>query len=121
MEQSAYRFIGVLLFGSLLLIVGTSAGVGPTSQVEQSTTADITISINDSRHGTDTTTTQIEIQSDTSSSIPTDLQRFTGGDSTIGNLDVLAAVQAANDGTQIAGQPVGNLDVLRVVQYVNNA
>ena len=53
--------------------------------------------------------------------VPTDLQRFTGGDGTIDNIDVLSAVQAANSGTQISGQPVENLDVLSLVQYANSS
>jgi hypothetical protein len=46
--------------------------------------------------------------------------RFGGQDNQIGNLDVLAAVNAANSGGQIGGQTVSNLDVLGVVNYVNN-
>jgi PKD repeat protein len=44
--------------------------------------------------------------------------RFGGGDDEIGNLDVLQAVNAANAGTDIGGEPVGNLDVLQLVNYV---
>jgi hypothetical protein len=118
MQQSVSAFTMLLLLG-IILFMGTSVAVGSTSQVERSTTDSIKISINDSRHGTDTSTTQINVQSDTSSPVPGNLQRFTGNDDSIGNLDVLAAVQAANDGTQIDGQPVGNIDVLNVVQFVN--
>ena len=119
MQKSVSAFTMMSLLG-IIFLMSTSVVVGSASQVEHSTTDDIKISINDSRHGTDTSTIQINVQSNTSSPVVGDLQRFTGDDDSIGNLDVLAAVQAANDGTQIGGQPVGNLDVLSVVQFANN-
>ena len=120
MQRSVYILGAVLLLG-ILLVVGTSVAVEPSSPVERSSTAEITISITDSSNGADTATTQVDIQSDTQSSVPSDLQRFTGGDGTIDNIDVLSAVQAANSGTQISGQPVENLDVLSLVQYANSS
>jgi hypothetical protein len=127
MQLSKLSFGAVLVSIGLLFVpvAGASIAVGPTSQVENSTTANINIIINDSSHGTDRVTTEIKIQSNTSdpvssNPVPSNLQRFTGTDDTIGNLDVLAAVQAANKGTQIGGQPVDNLDVLNVVQYANS-
>jgi hypothetical protein len=44
--------------------------------------------------------------------------RFGGSDNEIGNLDVLEAVNAANSGESIGGQPVTNLDVLQLVNRV---
>jgi PKD repeat protein len=45
--------------------------------------------------------------------------RFGGGDDRIGNLDVLQAVNAANSGQEIGGEPVSNLDVLQLVNRAN--
>lgn len=47
-------------------------------------------------------------------------QRFGGDDGEIGNLDVLRAVNAANNGEEIGGEPVSNLDVLQVVNAAND-
>jgi hypothetical protein len=41
--------------------------------------------------------------------------RFGGEDNEIGNLDVLEAVNAANNGSEIGGEPVSNLDILQLV------
>jgi PKD repeat protein len=61
-----------------------------------------------------TTTTKISIRQQNSL-----VTRFSGSDETIGNLDVLRAVNAANTGRSIEGEPVTNLDVLRLVNHVN--
>jgi hypothetical protein len=45
--------------------------------------------------------------------------RFGGEDGQVGNLDVLQAVNAANSGGTIGGEPVSNLDVLQLVNRVN--
>ncbi|WP_256407078.1 PPC domain-containing protein (plasmid) [Haloplanus ruber] len=73
------------------------------------------------------TTSSYELQSNqtfqpdsSNSQVPQNLQRFTGGDDSIGNLDVLNAVNAANSNQNIGGQSVGNLDILRLVNYVND-
>jgi hypothetical protein len=118
MRRHAFSLIVTLLL-CLPFVLGSSVAIDPIYQVGGSTTNNITVTINDSRHGVDTGTTQVDIQPNASSSVPTNLQRFTGGNNEIGNIDVLAAVQAANDGTLIGGQSVGNLDVLGVVQYAN--
>jgi hypothetical protein len=47
------------------------------------------------------------------------VSRFGGEDGNLGNLDVLRAVNAANDGREIGGDPVTNLDVLRLVNRVD--
>lgn len=52
--------------------------------------------------------------------VPQDLQRFAGEDNSIGNLDVLTAVNAANNNQEVGGEPVGNLDILKLVNYVND-
>jgi hypothetical protein len=73
------------------------------------------------------TTSSYELQSNQtfqadsgSGQVPQDLQRFAGEDNSIGNLDVLSAVNAANNNQEIGGQPVDNLDILRLVNYVND-
>ncbi|MFD1635400.1 beta strand repeat-containing protein (plasmid) [Haloplanus ruber] len=54
----------------------------------------------------------------TQSNVPQNLQRFAGDDGQIDNLDVLNAVNAANSGGTVGGEPVGNLDILELVNYV---
>jgi hypothetical protein len=55
------------------------------------------------------------------SSPPSLIMRFdTDGDEQIGNLDILRAVNAANNGEQMRGEPVSNFDVLQLVNRVNN-
>lgn len=61
----------------------------------------------------DTTNTTVKVIKDPL------VDRFGGSDSSIGNLDVLRAVNAANKGTKIGGDTVGNLDVLQLVQRAN--
>lgn len=51
--------------------------------------------------------------------VPQNLQRFAGEDGEISNLEVLNAVNAANSGGTVGGEPVGNLDILELVNYVN--
>jgi hypothetical protein len=54
------------------------------------------------------------------SSVPEELDRFDqGNDDEIGNLDVLRAVNAANNNQEIGGEPVSNLDILQVVNQAN--
>ncbi|MFD1635399.1 right-handed parallel beta-helix repeat-containing protein [Haloplanus ruber] len=45
--------------------------------------------------------------------------RFGGEDGRVGNLDVLQAVNAANSGGTIGGEPVTNLDILQLVNRAN--
>jgi hypothetical protein len=45
--------------------------------------------------------------------------RFGGSDGEIGNLDILNAVNAANNNEEIGGEPVTNLDILQLVNRVN--
>jgi hypothetical protein len=65
----------------------------------------------------DTATIQVSVRAAT---VPANLQRFTGGDDTVGNFDVLSAVNAVNNGDQIGGEDVSNLDVLNLVNYVTS-
>ncbi|WP_324757248.1 Ig-like domain-containing protein [Haloarcula sp. GH36] len=51
---------------------------------------------------------------------PTNVDRFdTDNDGTIEFQEVIAAIQASNDGSQIGGQPVGFQDVLAVIEAFN--
>jgi hypothetical protein len=47
-------------------------------------------------------------------------QRFGGGDNKVDNVDVLSAVNAANSGQEVGGEPVGNLDILQLVNKVQS-
>jgi hypothetical protein len=60
-----------------------------------------------------TTTTTLDV-----SAVDPLAARFGGPDNRVGNLDVLQAVNAANAGDEVGGEPVDNLDVLQLVDYV---
>ncbi|MFD1634620.1 S8 family serine peptidase [Haloplanus ruber] len=60
-----------------------------------------------------TTTTNVSVTEQDSL-----VARFGGSDGELGNLDVLRAVNAANNDQEIGGQPVTNLDVLQLVNRV---
>ncbi|MFD1635398.1 PKD domain-containing protein (plasmid) [Haloplanus ruber] len=94
---------------SIVLFTSENAAVG-TYPV----TAEATIKPGNGDVTNATTTAEISIEQQ--NSLET---RFGGSDETIGNLDVLRAVNAANTGRSIGGEPVTNLDVLRLVNHVN--
>jgi hypothetical protein len=77
------------------------------------------------RAGGRETTTEYQFRSNRTGLLPDGVApdplvaRFGGGDDRIGNLDVLQAVNAANSGQEIGGEPVSNLDVLQLVNRVN--
>jgi hypothetical protein len=125
--QSAEDDISETLFGSSPPGVITSqvpAGSSATVEVtvgtadsatagENTVIAEATVSTSDSEFTNETTTTLTITEQDPL------VVRFGGDDNEIGNLDVLQAVNAANSGRMIGGEPVSNLDILRVVNQAN--
>jgi PKD repeat protein len=105
---------------------------GTVSAGETTTVTAIVGISNDAAAGTYPVTAKTTIQTDddevsstaTTANVSVNKQdyivaRFSGSDETVGNLDVLRAVNAANTGRSIGGEPVTNLDVLRLVNHVN--
>jgi hypothetical protein len=89
--------------------VAADAPAGETLPV----TAEATVSASGSPQ-TNTTTTTVEVIAEDPL-----VTRFGGGDGQIDNLDILSAVNAANSGSSIGGDPVSNLDVLQLVNRAN--
>jgi hypothetical protein len=103
-----------LLAGSSTTVTATIAVANgtPTGQA-LTVTAEGTIQAGGTTR-TNTTTTDLNIT--TQDPIVT---RFGGEDGEVDNLDLLSAVNAANRGEQVGGEPVTNLDILQLVNRVN--
>jgi hypothetical protein len=84
--------------------------------ISESTTLTFEIEVSDGNGNSVTETVSITVEPESTSSLPDGIARFDqGNDGNIGNLDVLQAVNAANNNEEIGGEPVSNLDILQLV------
>ncbi|WP_256407075.1 carboxypeptidase-like regulatory domain-containing protein (plasmid) [Haloplanus ruber] len=96
---------------------GTTNTTGSiTFSINASLAGDYPISVSASGFSDATVTLRVD-ENNTTEQDPL-VARFGGPDNEIGNLDVLEAVNAANNGEPIGGEPVTNLDILQLVNRV---
>lgn len=94
----------------------TNTSGSVTFSINASLAGDYPISVSASGFNDATVTLTVD-ENNTTEQDPL-VARFGGSDNEIGNLDVLEAVNAANSGEPIGGEPVTNLDVLQLVNRV---
>jgi hypothetical protein len=101
--------------GESVTVQITLAIADDASAADRDLTAEATVTAGSEVVATETTTTTLSITEQDPI-----VARFGGNDGEIGNLDVLRAVNAANSGREIGGEPVSNLDVLQLVNRATN-